>query len=463
MADLPKYDQWMKDTYSLTSPRSDRLKKLDEAIKAKDFAAAEKAFGEWCFDQRRQAKNWRNSVRNKKGAMTALSKLFKSGLDKRLLSAEELDALMYIANRQAMALQKQFEGAQVQFKASTIVGMARGAGGRWQHFKNARNAAIAVKGAVQAGMDVGHAASKGASASGSIIQEKIIEMCRSLCPGLDPNQVFASLKLPGVQEFANELAPFLGAFSSGGKAIAGWIKVISAEFTAMKIADSRYAFAPGDPEAALNAIIVLLDREIKSEIARASVHTGAFAGKLAGAFADGGTLSGPIIGVIEILADIFQTIIEYVRDYKECELAKQMIFVGALNLDLFSACPLLGAYFLAVQDHSTIINFAVGDYGKKDWMLDVESLRKKIGPALDRAGQYIRASRLEIVGMTNAKGAVQANWSKRDGLSQVLTAPEALADAMEARIDAWFENPEKPPKVDKSRIYGMGNDSWNYS
>ena len=34
MGAIPNYDQWIKDTYSLTSPRSEFLKKLDETIKA---------------------------------------------------------------------------------------------------------------------------------------------------------------------------------------------------------------------------------------------------------------------------------------------------------------------------------------------------------------------------------------------------------------------------------------------
>jgi hypothetical protein len=148
--------------------------------------------------------------------------------------------------------------------------------------------------------------------------------------------------------------------------------------------------------------------------------------------------------------------VEYVRDYKECKAGDEMLRLGALNFELFTVCPILGCYFLVVQDHSTIINFAVGDYGTPNWMFDVERLIKKVALVLEKAQGYIKVSRLEIAGMERAKGVVEMNYSKKTGLDKLTGAPDAIKDKISDRIDAWFDKPEKPPAVDKSRIVGFG-------
>ena len=59
--------------------------------------------------------------------------------------------------------------------------------------------------------------------------------------------------------------------------------------------------------------------------------------------------------------------------------------------------------------------------------------------------------------MEHAKGVVEQNYSVKTGLDKVTGAPGAIKDKITDRIEAWFEKPEKPPKVDKSRIIGFGS------
>ena len=475
MAQIPTYDQWMKDTHSLVRPRSEFLKKLDEAIKTQKKDAIRTALDRWRFEQSKLGKDWRKSVRNEKGAVTNLYRAV-SDLDKRKLTAEELEALKYISRQQSLALQKQFLGAQLKFKPTTLMGLANGAGSKWERFKAGASAAKdgaspakgiysgisnTVKGAqtLQQGgkAAVTTAAKQSMTGNFDTIKRSVTEFCHTLCPGLDPNHVFTALHLGSVETFATNLAPFVGAVSSGGKAIVGWIGVAKRCWDGIKIADSRYAIAAGDPEAAFDALLELIDRDIKSEAGKASVATVAFTGKTLGFFCDAGAVTGPTIGLLETLAGIFQTVVEYVRDYKECQAGNEMLRVGALNFELFTVCPLVGCYFLVIQDHSTIINFAVGDYGTPNWMFDVEALVKKIEPVLAKAREYIRTSRLEIPGYAHAKGIVEANYSVKTGLDKVTGAPGALKDKIANRIEAWMGKPDKLPKVDKSRIIGFGS------
>ena len=398
-------------------------------------------------------------------------------VDKRNLSKEELEALQFISRAQAMALQKQFLGKQLRFKGSTLVGAARNASTKWEKFKagagnlpsNADMADSVRKGAsgISQGISTVHQG-KGAAVTATkasmtgtfaTIKKGVTDFCRELCPGLDPNQVFSALQLGSIEKFATDLAPFVGIISSGGKALVGWVGVARKVWESHTLEETRAAFAPGDPEAAFNAIVLLLDREIQSQTAKATAKTVGFTGKALGMFADGGAISGPVVGLLEVLAEIFQMVVEYVRDYKECKAGNDMLRVGALNLELFTVCPVLGCYFLVVQDHSTIINFAVGDYGTPNWMFDVERLVPRISLALEKSRYYIRASRLEMPGFEHAKAMMEQNYSAKSGFDKVTSAPGALKDKIADGISAWFEKPVKLPKVDKSRIVGFGSNS----
>src|SRR5882672_9802807 len=135
MAQIPTYEQWMKDTHSLIRPRSEFLKKLDETIKGGSRDTIKTAFDRWCFDQKGQGKDPKKSVRNEKGAVTNLQRALNA-LDKRRLTPEELEAFEYISREQALALQKQFTGAQLKFKATTLVGIVNGTGSKWERFKS---------------------------------------------------------------------------------------------------------------------------------------------------------------------------------------------------------------------------------------------------------------------------------------------------------------------------------------
>lgn len=487
MADIPTYDQWLKATSSLTSPRSDFLKKVDEALKIYNLApspanreALKQAFDRWRFEQSKQGKDWTKSVRNSKGAATNLYRALID-VDKRRLTPEEIEAMKYISHAQAMALAKQFEGKQLRFKPNTVVGTAQGVSSKWETFKNGASsvATVGSKGYsvyskienIQSGVKLlhqgGKAAAINASKTGmeknfSTIEAKIREFCKELCPGIDPNHIFTALHLGGVEHFAANLAPFVGTISSGGKAIVGWVGVARKAYGLYDMKGYAYAFAPQDPSAAFDAVLELMKRQLHSTIAKASVATVAFTGKALGVWADGGAVTGPALGLLELLAEIFQTIVEYVRDYKECLAANEALRVGALNLDLFKTSPILGCYFLVVQDHSTIINFAVGEYGTPNWMFDVEQLIPKVNKVLEKSRELLRESRLEIPDMSKVKGLVEQNYSVKHGFDKVTSTPGAIKDKIGDTISGWFISPTRPPMpvVDKSRIYGIGSDSF---
>lgn len=470
MATVPSYDSWIKDTYSLRHKRSPFLLKIDEAIKLRmGDEKIKEALDRWKFDQSSKGKDWTKSVRNRKKAVTNLYRAVNS-LDKRKLSDEEREAMKYLSRMQAMALSRQFVGKQLTFKSSTLVGVAQGAGTKWQKFKTGASSvasggktakgvyksAQTLHSARKTGMAVAQATSKATATAD--LKNKIMQLCKTLTPGLDPNDVFKKLNLGNVEQFAGNVAPFMGSISSGKKMIVEWIGVARTVYKKYDTEDRRYAFAPGDPEAALDAVLELLIRERNSRLAKAGVATGAFGAKLGGAFADGGAVSGPIVGLLETLAEIMQMIVEYVRDWKEVQRANDLLRIGYLNFEIFAVSPILGCYFLLIQDHSTIINILVADYGTANFVIDAEDMVAAINPVLDQARGYVGASKFEIVGFDGMKGVVEKNWSKQGVVGKIKGLPGHVTDKLGSQISDWVLKPEKPPELDKSRIVGIG---WN--
>jgi len=54
-------------------------------------------------------------------------------------------------------------------------------------------------------------------------------------------------------------------------------------------------------------------------------------------------------------------------------------------------------------------------------------------------------------------GVVEKRYGGAPGFAKVTGASVAGKDKIAARIDAWFENPGRPPATDKSHIAGFGS------
>jgi hypothetical protein len=97
---------------------------------------------------------------------------------------------------------------------------------------------------------------------------------------------------------------------------------------------------------------------------------------------------------------------------------------------MFSKCPILGCYYVAVQDHSTIMDFDFANMGKANWQQEAQRLKYAITPVIKQAGVLIDKSRVEIKGMEEAKGVYQRSlWNvinlkyKSKGYGQGTTMP----------------------------------------
>lgn len=475
MASIPTYDAWMKSTNVLGLPRSGFLKALDDAIKSGDQGKVKTAFDRWRFEQSKEGKDWKKSARNKTGAMTELFRAFQIP---QVPSKEEREAMEYIRREQQMALMRQFQRTRVVFKDDTLGKIVAGNTTKLEKLKMAKQGAVLVKGLVDSGSDLASGI-RGGDGNGdgplAQIKQKLTHAIIDLCPDLDisPDSVLRHIGLPGVADFVKQAAPVLGSLKSGLKMAQAWGEVAKSARDKYKLSQARFAIAKGDPEAALNAIGTLLNRELASNTTAATSATVSFSLQTAGLFADMGGVTGPAVATAQTLAELLQSIYEFVRDYKEVQRANKLLEIGALNLDIFENCPLLGCYFLAVQDHSTIIAFAVDEYGSANWMFDVERMVQVLTPVLESSRRMIKASKFELKGiriddksaevmlisLQDQKGLVDKNYSVLTGLDKAAAFPDHVKEVLTARFMSAIGKGKAPagPVFDKSRIQGHGS------
>jgi len=410
---LMTYELWIKRTHSRVKSRSDSLKLIDEAIKRRDEAGAKKALINWIDEQNKKHQDWHRSVRNGDHAVEELYKqlnVLGSVVPYRNITEEMDDKLAkaHIRREQRLASAKMFDARTLRFKDS-FWGISRQkcAQGRSKIFNATKNV-----GKTTIGLG-GNIASAGSSAYSiaSDLKTTIQTIMGTLAPETQSalvEHVFGE----GVAQFVASVVPFIGVISSGGKAIKDWVGVAQGVHTATEM-ESRYGdVRMGDPAAALEAIVAIIDRQIKKQTADAAIHTTAFSAKAIAAAADGGTATNAVLGAVETIALLLNILVDLVIDAKQVDEGNALIREKQFDLTMFSKCPILGCYYVTVQDHSTIMDFDFENMGKANWQQEAMRLKYAIKPVIKQAGVLIDKSRVEIKGMAEAKGVYQRSlWN----------------------------------------------------
>ncbi len=412
---------WMKDTASLGRPRSPELKKLDAALLAYEKAlenstgsvlsekkALQQALAEWKEAQEKKGQDWRASVRNKLKAVEKLDAelgaviMGAGGLNNRgelMIDAEELKAAKLLAEDIRKNTRMMFTGQLLTVKNSKALADLNSVRSAMSSFKSA---AGQIKGA----------------ASG-VVQPNLQQQVQSTLVSLFGDAAAAEVQQalgPVFAEFLTNVTPFVGAIKSGGNALLKWGQAAKALYTKSQMADAAGSFAPGDPAAAFEAILLIQKREVTQYATTASIHTVSAGAKAAFTAADFGALSGPILGAAETLALLMQKIYLFARDWNEMKEVNALLKTGPYDLNLFKTCPLIGCYLIANSNTSHVINIAVGDYGKAGWKFDVEAMLIKAKPVFEKARTVIADSRYELAGMRGMKGQVVDRNAKTLGI-----------------------------------------------
>jgi hypothetical protein len=149
---IPGYGQWIKDTSAnILTPRSSRLKAVDDAIEQyertkneKDLWRIKNAFEDW---KREQGIGWESSVRNRAKAVTNLNTELDKAADYRTyqithFTIPELVALSVVAKERKKAIVKIFEDKEVNFKAAKLKDQLKLAARTYMRNTTSQNAAM---------------------------------------------------------------------------------------------------------------------------------------------------------------------------------------------------------------------------------------------------------------------------------------------------------------------------------
>ena len=97
---------------------------------------------------------------------------------------------------------------------------------------------------------------------------------------------------------------------------------------------------PGDPQAAAEAVVVIIKRFLAANTADAVRNTAAASTKIAGLFADMGTATTAAIGTASALSKLIQELYILGRDYTEMKAGnKRLLDPGSLDMTIFKPAP----------------------------------------------------------------------------------------------------------------------------
>lgn len=500
MATIPTFAVWKRDSSVTFATRNQYLKAVDAALLAYDTnrtpAAREllkSAWDRYRFDHKSRGKDWINSTHNAKGAMSDLHRALTQQVEPMIGPITEdqqrlIDAREWLEVEQQNALLRMFAGKQVTLKVLYVKKAVAETSQLMSGVENAKNIALAqVTTVAKTGVTI-YRGSKAVATAGKAVaqvttatatgvgiadkfQTLLINLINKIGPHLVPDEVFKALGYSAMGDFVAKLTPALGLLSSGCGTVIG---LATAAYQAYGLSGVRevmtYAVRDGDALEAFKSVEEILDRELNATLRDTAISGTAFTGKLLCSMLDLGAASGPAIGLAETIAKLTHKITLFARDYEEMKAANRLLENRAkIDFRLFQTCPLLGCYFVAVQDHSTLINLAVSDFGTPNFVVDAERLIKAIRPVIVKAGALINASSFEIAGLHRQKGIQAENTFVKNGNTMndaMVSASSGLSSASEAVFGLSARDEDlkalQPhlfaPKLDKSRIIGYGSD-----
>jgi hypothetical protein len=216
--------------------------------------------------------------------------------------------------------------------------------------------------------------------------------------GLEDLGLLAEFIIKIVEKCSVTVAPVVGIIKDGYDVFVDWAKVGATLYEEYGIHNREYAIDTGAPSAAFGGLVKCLQEEEKKEAVSAARATSAFALKTGLLFADGGAISGPVVGVANALAEISHQLYLLATEWRATQAVNRALTAGELDIRLFKTYPLMGCYLLVCGTLSDLI--PIESFGTPGWMDYIENMKKH---AFDEiylsATKLIDSSPWEIIGM----------------------------------------------------------------
>jgi hypothetical protein len=317
------------------------------------------------------------------------------------LTRDEFRAMRTISQARDNNLRNMFAGTQLTFAKYAREKSIKGA------ISDAKDVQSNVSTMIK-GIQTGSKAAANMPSLGSM-KSHAVELIQISMNLHDISDVVAALTGEVLQSLISEMTPLIAVFTSSYKSVQSWRAVVT---NARDLYKSDYyleGVLPGDPQAAADAVIVIIKRFLAANTADATRNTAAAATKIAGLFADLGTATTAGIGAASALSKLIQELYVLGRDYTEMKAGNvQLADPDTLDLNVFKVCPILGCYLISCSDTSMVANFFVADMGLPGWMDKVEAMKKnQLDPLIKNANKAIVSSHLTLQGLKANKGTFQ--------------------------------------------------------
>lgn len=399
--DLIPHKTWISRTEVSMQRRSAELKALDQLLA--DYEARGGGDLRWRVGQALQAwkathgngDEWRKSSRNRNGAVDDLTRALAA---KHTLSEADEAALAAVAEANKAFLGALFAERRVVLSARALTAYQ--------------------------GLDLAHdldrlvAQARSGDSGTSVLMGEAHGLIQSLLGDvwhLGELQVLVAQVLGrGTSELASSIAPGLGLIKSASMTMYHSVMLMANARKVIRLEAAEPAIAPGDPAAALLAVQELAKRETAHSAARLASYAAETGGKLIGTFVDGGTATAVVAGTAATIARMLVTLNAIRIDVLEMRAANELLEKpDTLDATLFAKNPLLGCYFLACADTSTIVNFMFKDLGKPGFQYEVEKACKDhLDATVKIANHLVYDHRMKLSGRQLPKMSVMRGDDK---------------------------------------------------
>jgi hypothetical protein len=417
MADIPRYDEWMRATaLGITKPRSLSMRRVDSALeeferhrndpreRRRRLSALRLALNEWIKET---GPRWKDSERNKAPDFPVTS-LYDALQQQPVFTPEDLEAFRYQEEKRRLRIKQIFAGKKIVWQAFNApdearvhlakVAMAAKGGvrtpasadvdairdfrakqeaerieratykqGKYTGARDILNplgsAALSIhtlakRGNVLATAGEGTFGLAGTSATGPAFQHMLSDMFGGESFGTISNYLSQAIGANAMQ-VASSVTPIISNITSGASMLVAWGKAAKARYAEYETSTHSHAIASGDMEAAFRALTLLLDRQTTAATIQATIQTADFTTRTAMSFVDFGVASGSLIGAVSTLSKFMHKMYLLGREYAETRAARRLLAdPGRLNASIFKTYPLLGCYMLVCSDLSEIICLA---------------------------------------------------------------------------------------------------------
>ncbi|HEX5437953.1 MAG TPA: hypothetical protein VFW98_12385 [Gemmatimonadaceae bacterium] len=231
-------------------------------------------------------------------------------------------------------------------------------------------------------------------------RQMLIDFVMDALPGIDEVEQIIEELLPNFLVEVAAAAPYIGPCIHVARGSTNLVMAARSGVHLYDVKKSAAQITPGAPLRAVEAMQVVIEREIAKEVLRGSRLIASGAAEITVMAASlGADYATPIIGAANALMSLVQNVYLHWRDRKELRTANGLLAdPTGVKLEVFETCPILGCFLVGMVPTSDLLNMIATQIGASpDWMSQVETIVKKhIHPLQKRAAGLIQSSRFYL-------------------------------------------------------------------